>query len=202
MYPKALSELIKAFSSLPGIGPKSAERLAVFLARESEDKARGLAQAIMRLKSQVHVCRLCGMLSTSQLCPVCADEERDHTLVCVVETPADVAAMEASRAFKGVYHVLGGNLQPIEGIGPAHLNLGPLRQRLENGEINEVLIATNPSAEGEATANLLVRSFKGSQVKFTRLACGLPMGSSLQYMDSLTLSRALAGRTRAEEAEE
>jgi recombination protein RecR len=199
MYPRALSELIKAFSALPGVGPKGAERIAVFLARGAEDRARHLAQAIIHLKSRVHVCQLCGMFSEDQICPVCADAERDHTLICVVETPADLAAMEASHAFKGIYYVLGGHLLPIEGIGPAQLNLEPLRQRLEREEIKEVLIATNSSAEGEATANLLLRSLQGRGIRFSRLACGIPVGGSLQYMDSLTLSRALAGRTQAED---
>jgi recombination protein RecR len=198
MYPKALNELIRAFSALPGIGPKSAERMATFLARGSEDKAGHLAQAIMRLKSQVHVCEVCGTLSERLLCPICADEERDHALVCVVETPADLAAMEASRAFKGIYHVLGGSLLPMDGIGPAQLNIERLRERLSEGKIQEVLIATNPTREGEATADLLVRSLQDSGVRMTRLACGVPVGGSLQYMDALTLRRALAGRTKAE----
>ncbi|MDR1397754.1 MAG: recombination mediator RecR [Desulfarculales bacterium] len=197
MYPKALTELIRAFSALPGIGPKSAERMATFLAHGSEERAAHLAQTIVRLKSQVHVCRACGTLSEDQLCPICADPERDRTLLCVVETPADLAAMEASQAFKGIYHVLGGNLLPMDGIGPDQLNIERLRDRLAEGKIQEVLIATNPTMEGEATADLLARSLKDKSVRLTRLACGVPVGGNLQYMDALTLRRALAGRTKA-----
>ena len=195
MYPRALTDLIKAFNSLPGIGPKTAERLATHLVHASQQQAHLLAQSIMRLKSNVHVCTICHTLSESDICAICADPERDTSLVCVVETPADLAALENAHSFRGVYHVLSGSLSPLEGMGPRQLKVESLRKRLQEGGVREILIATNPTVEGEATANLLLRSLQNSGVKLTRLAYGMPVGGNLQYMDNLTLSRALSGRT-------
>ena len=195
MYPRALSELIRALSGLPGIGPKTAERLAVFLAHSPEQQVARLKTALERLKGQVFVCTDCGTLSENTRCVICADASRDHQLVCVVESPADLAALEAAGSYQGVYHVLGGSLSPLDGAGPLSLKIEKLRERIAAGQIKEVLLATNPTVEGEATANLLSRALAADNIKLTRLAYGMPVGGNLQYMDALTLSRSLAGRT-------
>ncbi len=194
MYPRALSELIAAFTALPGVGRKTAERLSLHLVRLPAQQASQLAQAIMRLKAHVHVCGECGTLSEAPLCAICQDETRDRGLIAVVETPADLHAMEAAHGFSGLYHVLAGALSPLEGLGPGQLRLQALEERLQNGSVREVLIATNATVEGEATADLLLRRLQNFPIKLTRLAYGMPVGGSLQYMDALTLSRALSGR--------
>ena len=195
MYPRALTDLINAFSLLPGIGAKTAERLSLHLVHLPNQQVAQLAHAINCLKTQVHVCAKCGTLSETPLCAICQDTARDHSIVAVVETPADLTAMEATRSFEGVDHVLAGTLSPLEGMGPAQLRVQALEERLRMETINEILIATNPTVEGEATADLLLRRLQVYKVKLTRLAYGMPVGGNLQYMDGLTLSKALSGRT-------
>ena len=201
MYPRTLNDLINAFAALPGVGPKTAERLALHLVHLPAAQAHRLAQAIVRLKESVHVCAMCGTLTEAPLCAICQDPERDHSLLAVVETPADLTAMENAMSFNGIYHVLAGTLSPLEGMGPGQLRVRALQERLENEPISEILIATNPTVEGEATADLLLRSLEDFPIKLTRLAYGMPVGGNLQYMDGLTLSRALAGRTNLKDKE-
>lgn len=195
MYPRALTDLINAFAALPGVGSKTAERLSLHLVHLPAAQAERLARAILHLKSNVHVCGQCGTLSEAPLCAICQNPERDHSLVAVVETPSDLQAMENAQSFNGIYHVLAGTLSPLEGMGPIQLRLQALAERLKEEPITEVLIATNATVEGEATADLLLRSLQKFPIKVTRLAYGLPVGGNLQYMDGLTLSHALSGRT-------
>lgn len=201
MYPRALQDLIKALSRLPGIGPKTAERLALNMVHLPKSQVLQLSQTIGSLQESVHVCASCGTLSETPLCRICQDTSRDQGLVAVVESPADMEAMEASLEYEGVYHVLAGSLNPMEGIGPKQLRVEALKQRLDTGVIKEVLIATNPTVEGEATANLVFKSLADYPVKISRLAYGMPVGGNLQYLDGLTLSHALSGRISLKEKE-
>lgn len=196
MYPRALNDLIQALSRLPGVGAKTAERLALHMVHLPQAQLGHLAQSIEHLKDSVFVCAGCGTLSESKLCAICQDPAREQSLVAVVETPADITALEAGMVeYNGLYHVLAGSLSPMEGIGPRQLRIQALLERLENGIIKEVLIATNPTLEGEATANLLLQALAAYPVNVTRLAYGMPVGGNLQYLDGLTLSRAFRGRT-------
>lgn len=198
MYPKALNELIEALARLPGLGRKSAERLALHLVRAPAAEARELARALARLRDEVHACSQCFNLADRDPCPICADPARDRGLIAVVETPADLMALEKAGAYRGLYHVLAGALSPLEGLGPRQLTLGQLQARVRAGGVREVVIATNPTSEGEATADLVARALEGLGVAVTRLGYGLPVGGDLKYMDALTLSRSLAGRRRLE----
>ena len=195
MYEGALQDLIDEFGQLPGIGPKSAQRMAMHvLDAEPHDVAR-LVDAIQAVRKKVHHCSVCANLTEEETCSICRDVRRDPTMLCVVEEPKDIQAIEASRVFRGRYHVLGGVIDPIRGIGPEQLRIRQLLSRLEDDQIAEVIIATNPNVEGDATAAFIVRMLKSIGVSTSRLAMGLPMGGDLEYADSKTLGRALEGRT-------
>jgi recombination protein RecR len=189
-YPESLLKLARALSRLPGIGPKTAQKLALFLAFHKE-VAEELKEGLAALRD-LGVCRVCGNLAEGELCPICQDEGRDRALLAVVETVADLYALERSGEFSGVYHVLGGALNPLEGVGPKDLNLEGLWPRLQG--VREVILATSMTVEGEATALYLAEELKRRGVKATRLAYGLPVGGSLEYVDEVTLGRALEGR--------
>jgi len=189
-----IQRLIEAFERLPGIGPKSASRLAFYMLRAPDDQVQDLADAIATLKENIVYCSRCQNLSETDPCAICSDPGRDQHLVCVVEDPLDVVAIERTGVYKGLYHVLHGVINPVEGIGPEDLRVGSLLERLEKEPIQEVLIATNPNMEGEATAMYLARLLHPKGVRVTRLARGLPVGGDLEYADEITLSRALEGR--------
>jgi len=192
--PEPILRLIEAFNRLPGIGPKSAQRLAYHILRTSDQEASALAEAVTEVKRRIRFCSQCVNITESDPCGYCSDERRDKTVVCVVEQPLDVLALERSGGFKGQYHVLHGVLNPMEGIGPEHIHVRELVVRLQQGEIQEVIMATNPSLEGEATAMYIQRLVGPAGVKVTRLARGLPSGADLEYTDDITLARALQGR--------
>jgi recombination protein RecR len=194
--PPSVTNLIDAFSQLPGIGPKSASRLAYFLLRSPLEVSTGLADALRELKARTRFCSTCFNITEADPCPVCADAGRDHGLICVVEEPLDVTAIERSRVFKGIYHVLHGVISPINGVGPENLKLGELYNRAGREGVREVILATNPTVEGEQTAAFIQRKLAGVNpaIKVTRLARGLPAGGDLEYADEITLSRAMEGR--------
>ncbi len=189
-----IQRLIEALERLPGIGPKSASRLAFYILRMPDDQVQELADAIAGLKEQIVYCSRCQNLSETDPCAICSDPGRDQHLVCVVEDPLDVVAIERTGVYKGLYHVLHGVINPVEGIGPEDLRVDALLARLDREPIEEVLIATNPNMEGEATAMYLARLLHPKGVRVTRLARGLPVGGDLEYADEITLSRALEGR--------
>ncbi|HHT49640.1 MAG TPA: recombination protein RecR [Firmicutes bacterium] len=193
-YPKPMSRLIKELAKLPGIGPKTAQRLAFYLFELPRDEVVGLATAMVEAKDSLKFCAICGHLTDESPCRVCQDTTRDHHLLCVVEEPKDVIALEKTREFRGMYHVLHGALSPLEGIGPEELNIKQLLNRLQTEEINEVILACDPDLEGEATALYLARIIKPLQIKVTRLARGLPIGGDLEYIDEVTLGKAIEGR--------
>ena len=196
LLPAPIQDLIDAFSRLPGIGPKTASRLTFYLLRAPENLSGDLADALAVLKSGTSLCQRCFNITESERleCEVCTDQERDHTVLCVVEEPLDVLALERTAGFHGRYHVLQGALSPIEGIGPEDLKIRQLLERLGAEDIREVILATNPSMEGDATAMYLRQQLLPLNVRITRLARGLPMGGDLEYADQNTLLRALAGR--------
>jgi recombination protein RecR len=189
-----VARLIDELNKLPGIGPKSAQRLAFYLLRAPREQAHALAEAIAEVKERVRLCSQCFNLTEHDPCAICASAQRDRTLICVVEEPLDVLAIERTREYRGLYHVLHGALSPIEGIGPEQLRLRELLARLRNGAVEEVILATNANLEGEATATYVARLLRPLGVRVTRLARGLPVGGDLEYADDLTLSRALEGR--------
>lgn len=193
-YPPSLNELIQQLAKLPGIGPKSAQRLAFHILRANDEDALGLAEAIANARSRIGYCRVCGNLTDNDICPVCQDSQRDQTIICVVEQARDVISMERSRSFNGLYHVLQGAISPMDGIGPEKLNIIPLFDRLQQGTVKEVVMATNPNVEGEATALFLAKKIKPLGIRVTRIAHGLPVGSDLEYADEATLYHALSGR--------
>lgn len=190
----AMDRLVASLKRLPGIGEKSATRLAYFLLSAPEDLSRELSEAIARLQRDTVVCETCYTLSDRTPCPVCAHPERDATLVCVVEEPADMAAIERSGGYRGLYHVLGGALSPIDGMGPETLRVGELERRVARDGVKEVVLATNPTAEGDATAHYLADRLRESGARITRIAYGMPLGGDIEYADHVTLSRALANR--------
>lgn len=196
LLPEPVQKLIDAFSRLPGIGPKTASRLAFFLLHTSDDLSLELAQALQDLKANIVYCQRCFNITTAGRveCEICASPERDGRLLCVVEEPLDVLAMERTSGFPGRYHVLGGVLSPIQGIGPDDLHIRELVERVRQGGIEEIILATNPSLEGDATAMYLHQQLASLGVRVTRLARGLPVGGDLEYADPNTLLRALAGR--------
>ncbi len=200
MLPRPLQTLITALERLPGIGPKTAARLAFYLLREGDNLVQELAQALQELKAGIGFCSECFYLTEAgqRLCAICADERRDASLICVVEEPMDVIAIERSGVYRGRYHVLHGALSPIEGVGPEDLKIAPLLERVRRGGVREVIIATNPNLEGDATALYLSQQLRPLGVHLTRLARGLPMGSDLEYADPNTLMRALTGRQEIE----
>jgi recombination protein RecR len=190
-----VAKLIDEFSRLPGIGPKTASRLAFYLLRAPEEQAQSLADALSELRERITFCSTCFNITESDPCTICTDERRDRSVLCVVEEPLDVIAIERTRDFHGLYHVLHGTIAPVEGIGPDDLRIAQLLPRLgADPPVREVIIATNPNMEGEATAMYIARQLEGSGVQVTRLARGLPVGGDLEYADEITLSRALAGR--------
>ncbi|MGE5618558.1 MAG: recombination mediator RecR [Sphingomonadaceae bacterium] len=189
-----VARLMEEFAKLPGIGPKTAQRLTYHLLRSTEDEANGLAEAILWMKQKVGFCSTCFNISEEPLCAICADETRDPSVICVVEEPLDVLALERTREYKGRYHVLHGAISPIDGIGPEKLKIAELAARVREGSVAEVIIATNPNTEGDVTAAYLSRVLASAGVKVTRLARGLPAGGDLEYADELTLARALEGR--------
>ncbi len=192
-----VSKLIDAFTQLPGIGPKTATRLTYYLLRNDEAVALRLARALEELKQRTLFCSVCFNIADQDPCPICAATQRDSGLICVVEEPLDVQAIERTREFTGLYHVLHGAISPVEGIGPENLKIGELLQRIRRSEppVRELLLATNPNLEGEATAMYIARLTKPLGLRVTRLARGLPMGGDLEYADEVTLGRALAGRS-------
>ena len=195
-YSSALLEtLITELTRLPGVGRKSAQRIAFHLIRTAEGDSKRLAQAILDLKSKVVDCEICGNVTETQPCGFCADTRRDPTLLCVVEQPMDVLALERTGEFRGRYHVLKGALSPVDGVGPDQLNLSDLARRVKEGGVTEVIVATNPTAQGEATALYIARILQSAPaLKITRIARGVPMGSDLEFSDQVTLARALSGR--------
>ncbi|MCE5286623.1 MAG: recombination mediator RecR [Pelosinus sp.] len=193
-YIAPLAKLIEQFRALPGIGPKSAARLAYHILEMDKARAEALAAAIVEAKNKIGYCQVCFNLTDSNPCKICCADERDSTTVCVVEEPRDVAAMERMREYRGLYHVLHGSLSPLEGIGPQDLRIKELLSRIQAGQIQEVIMATNPNVEGEATAMYLARLLKPIGIKVTRIAHGLPIGGDLEYADEVTLSKALENR--------
>lgn len=189
-----MDRLVTSLKRLPGIGEKSATRLAYFLLSAPEDVSRELAEAIGRLQRDTVVCETCFTLSDRTPCPVCAHPDRDRTIVCVVEEPADMAAIERSGGFRGLYHVLGGALSPIDGMGPETLRVRDLENRVREADVKELILATNPTAEGDATAHFLADRLRGSGAKITRIAYGMPLGGDIEYADHVTVSRAIENR--------
>lgn len=189
-----LQRLITELTRLPGIGRKTAERLAFFILKEDERFARDLAEALIDVKRNMRFCRLCYNISSEELCEICADPRRNPGLICVVEEPKDIWAIEKSGSFSGVYHVLMGALSPLDGIGPDKLRIRELLQRLQAGKVEELIVATDPNVEGDATALYIAKLVKPLGVLVSRIASGLPVGGDLEYADSVTLSKALSGR--------
>ncbi len=193
-FPAALDQLTEQFARLPGIGAKTAQRLAFYVLSLPDEEAQAFADAIITAKRTVHTCPVCQNLTDGALCSICADEERDGSTVCVVAEPRDVVAMERAREYRGKYHVLHGVISPLNHVGPDDIRIQELLARVAQGEIQEVIMATNPDTEGEATAMYLSRLLRPFGVKVTRLAYGIPVGSQLEYADEVTLLRALEGR--------
>ena len=193
-FPAALERLAEQFARLPGIGSKTAQRLAFHVLSLPQADAEAFAEAILEAKKTVHTCPVCQNLTDREMCPICDDTQRDHGLICVVAEPRDVVAMERSREYQGVYHVLHGVISPLNQVGPDDLKLKELLNRVAQGNVREVIMATNPDTEGEATAMYVSRLLKPLEVKVTRLAYGIPVGSQLEYADKVTLLRALEGR--------
>jgi recombination protein RecR len=193
MLSPAVENLVAQLTRLPGVGTRTAHRLAFHLLRVPKDEAQALAAAIGDVKDRVRFCAECGNLTEEERCEICRDERRDRTLVCVVEQPADLVSLERTHEYRGLYHVLGGSLSPIDGVEPEHLRIDELMGRVERNGIQEVVLATNPNMTGEATAAYLADRLRG-RVRVTRLASGLPVGGDLEYADEVTLGRALSGR--------
>ena len=193
-FPVALERLTEQFAKLPGIGGKTAQRLAFHVLSLPVEEAEEFAQSILDAKKSVHTCQVCQNLTDQEVCPICSNEQRDHSQICVVAEPRDVIAMERSRDFSGVYHVLHGVISPLNHIGPDDLKVRELLARVAQGNVTEIIMATNPDTEGEATAMYLSRLLRPLEVKVTRLAYGIPVGSQLEYADEITLLRALEGR--------
>ena len=196
MYEGAVQDLIDELGRLPGVGPKSAQRLAFHLLAADEDEVGRLVTALTEVKRRVRFCTVCGNVAQDEQCRICRDPRRDTTALCVVEEPKDVVAIERTREYRGRYHVLGGAISPIEGVGPDDLRVRELLTRLASGEVTEVIIATDPNLEGEATATYLARMLRPMGLRVTRLASGLPVGGDLEYADEVTLGRAFEGRRR------
>ena len=193
-YPVSVLRLIKNIARLPGIGEKTAERLAIHILKAPKKEMEQLSRSIIELKERVRLCSVCFALSDREICDICSDQTRDKTLICVVEQPADMVALEKSGAFRGVYHVLAGVLSPMDGIGPDDIRIKELSARIEDGRINEVVLATSTNVEGEATASYLAQRLENMPVKVTRIASGVPVGGDLKYVDQVTLKRAMDTR--------
>ena len=193
-YARSMQNLIKEFSRMPGIGAKTAERLAFYILKLPQEQAERLSQSILKVKSTIRFCNICNNLSEGDLCPVCRDEGRDKSVACVVEEPNDVSAIEKAGKYNGCYHVLLGRLSPLDGIGPEALKIEGLIERVKKDEIKELIIATNSDTEGETTALYITKLFKPYNLRITRLAYGIPVGSDLKYADQATLMKAIEGR--------
>ncbi|AGC67334.1 recombination protein RecR [Thermoclostridium stercorarium subsp. stercorarium DSM 8532] len=194
MYAAPVARLIDEFEKLPGIGHKTAQRLAFHILNMPMDKAIAFANAIIDAKKTIHYCSVCGDLTDTDPCRICSNQNRDRSVICVVESPRDVVAMERIREYKGLYHVLHGVISPLDGIGPDDINMKSLIKRVGNGEVKEVILATNPDVEGEATAMYIARLLKPMGIRTTRIAHGLPVGGDLEYADEVTLAKSLEGR--------
>ena len=193
-YPKPLAKLINELSKLPGIGGKTAQRLAFHILSMTDMEAKNLAEAITEAKAEMKYCSVCGNLTDMDPCAICSDKSRRQDVICVVESPRDVMAMERIREFDGLYHVLHGAISPMDGIGPEDINLKSLIVRLQNSDVKEIILATNPNIEGEATAMYIARLIKPSGIKVSRIANGIPVGGDLEYADEVTLLKAMEGR--------
>jgi len=193
-YARSMQNLIKEFSKMPGIGTKTAERLAFYIIKLSQEDAERLAQSVLKVKSAIRFCKICNNLSEDDICLICQDESRDRALICVVEEPNDVSAIEKVGKFNGIYHVLLGRLSPLDGIGPDALKIKELVERVRKSKIKELVLATNSDTEGEITALYIAKLFKPYKIKITRLAHGIPVGSDLKYADQATLMKAIEGR--------
>jgi len=199
---RSVEKLIKSFSRLPGIGEKTASRLTYYLLKAPDEEAFQLAEALRQLKENVIFCSICRNITEEDPCDICRDPRRDRSVICIVEEPSDIRAIEASGSYRGLYHVLGGRLSPLEGVGPEELSFSALVERIEQTAppVAEVIVATNPSVEGDATALYIQRLLAGKNIKVTRIACGLPAGGHLEYTDSFTISQALQGRHDIEDS--
>jgi recombination protein RecR len=194
VYEGVVQDLIDELGRLPGIGPKSAQRIAFHLLRADTEEVTRLTTVLTQVKATIRFCERCGNVAQAELCRICADLRRDQTAICVVEEPKDVVAVERTREFRGTYHVLGGAISPMDGIGPEDLRIRELMQRLADGTVTELIIATDPNIQGEATATYISRALRGTGLTITRLASGLPVGGDLEYADEVTLGRAFEGR--------
>ena len=190
----SLNELVAQFERLPGIGKKTAQRLSYFILEQPPERAKKFAEALINAREKIHYCKCCQSLTDLEICSICADESRDKTVICVVESPKDIMAFERTREYNGLYHVLHGAISPLDGVGPEQLKIKELLSRLADGAVQEVIMATNPTVEGEATASYISRLLKPMGIKISRLAYGIPVGGDLEYADEITLSRALDGR--------
>lgn len=193
--PEPVTKLVQAFSALPGIGPKTASRLTYYLLRASDHISLDLSEALKDIKTKTQFCSNCGNITVDDPCPICSDPKRDHRIIAVVEEPLDLLALERTGTYDGTYHVLHGAISPVSGVGPDDLNIAKLVNRVDSSDILEVIIATNPGQEGDATSFYLLRALENKGVKVTRLARGLPTGGDLEYVDAITLMRALQGRS-------
>jgi recombination protein RecR len=193
---QTLASLVRLFSRMPGIGQKTAQRLALHLVRASVDDVADLGRLILQLKEKVRLCRTCGSITEEEQCAICTDQARNRAILCIVEEPQDVIVLENTRQYKGLYHVLHGVLSPIDGVGPERLNLEGLQERVRDGGVREVIVATNPTVEGDTTALYIARTLEGLDCTVTRLARGLPMGGTLEFADDVTLARAIERREK------
>ena len=198
MYEGAVQDLIDELGRLPGVGPKSAQRIAFHLLSAEPADVERLAATLVRVKNEVRFCIVCGNVSEAETCRICGDDRRDRSIICVVEEPKDVVAIERTREFRGRYHVLGGAISPIDGVGPDDLRIRELLARLRDGAVTEIILATDPNLEGEATATYLARMISPMGLTVSRLASGLPVGGDLEYADEVTLGRAFTGRRRVD----
>lgn len=193
-YDGAIQDLIDSFAKLPGIGPKGAQRIAFHLLGVDRQSAQDLADAIITVKEKIRFCEICGNVCETSPCPICQDPRRDRSVICLVEEPKDVMSIERTGEYRGLYHVLGGAIDPMSNVGPGDLRIPELLQRLKSGEVKEIILALDPNIEGEATTTYLARLLDPLEITVTRLASGLPVGSDLEYADEITLGRAISGR--------
>ncbi|MFH1288538.1 MAG: recombination mediator RecR [bacterium] len=201
LYSDTFEKLINELNKLPGVGPKTAQRLAFFILKMQKEEAESLAFAIQEVKNKTHYCSICNNLTEVEICNICADTARDKETICVVEEPNDLIAVEKTRGFRGVYHILLGRISPLDGLGPDNIEIDSLVEKIKKGGIKEVILAINPNVEGEATALYIAKQLKPFDVKITRLAHGLPMGADLEYADEITLMRAISGRSEMSRGE-
>ncbi|MFZ5433473.1 MAG: recombination mediator RecR [Calditrichota bacterium] len=195
-FAPSLERLVEQIAKLPGLGRKSAARIALHILRQSETDTANLAQAILDVKSRIRLCRLCSNFTEEDVCSICSDPKRDRSLICVVETPGEVLRLEKTGSYRGLYHVLGGTLSPLDGIGPDDLRIAELFSRLEDGSVREVILATNPTTDGDGTALYLMRGLKEQNITISRIARGVPVGAEIEQVDEVTLASALQSRTR------